>query len=128
MKKSKLEDILELLKDGGEALASGGFGFGDEAAVDFELWLGTGRADGEPGAVGEAVFEEVCWRQTVEAGCIIEAFAVREESSTAVAQSGHDGADFLLAGDALQFVRLLCIVIVAVFLVKRGEAVAEDFS
>ena len=46
----------------------------DERAVELELWLGAGGADGNPGAVGELVLEQVRRRQVGDALGVIKNF------------------------------------------------------
>ena len=90
---SELKQPFKILQDVVEFRLGSRFLLGDEAAVDFQLRFGARGTNGNPGAIWETVFEEVRRRQPVEPRCIIEAFAVLEESGTAVAQGGHDSAN-----------------------------------
>ena len=46
----------------------------DERAVELELWLGAGGADGDPGAVLESILEQVRRRQVGDALGVIKNF------------------------------------------------------
>jgi len=72
----------------------------DERTVELELWLGAGGADGDPGAIGELVLEQVCRRQVGDAFGVVEDFGggspgghLGDEQGRATASSSYD--DFL---------------------------------
>lgn len=105
----------------------------DERAVELELWLGAGGADGDPGAALEAILEQVRRRQVGDALGEIEYFiGLMNEIKIGIgllpAQGIHDGGDLLLARDALELVRGLGVVVVAVFAVELLQAVAERLA
>ncbi len=105
----------------------------DERAVELELRLGTGWADGDPGAVGELVLEQVRRGQVGDALGEIEYFVgLMNEIKIGIgllpAQGIHNGGNLLLARDALELVRGLGVVVVAVLAVELLQAVAERLA
>lgn len=121
--------LFESLPYRGELRLGGRLVLLDKRAVHLELRLGAGRADGDPGAVLKAVLEQVRPRQVCDAlGEIEYLCGLGNEGGLLLAQCRHDGLDLLLARDALELVRGLGVIVVAVLAVKRIEAVAERLS
>lgn len=105
----------------------------DQRAVELELWLGAEGTDGNPGAIGKLVLEQVRRRQVGDALGEIEYFVgLMNEIKIGIgllpAQGIHDGGDLLLARDALELVRGLGVIVVAVFAVELLQAVAERLA
>ena len=105
----------------------------DKRAVELELRLGAGWADGDPGAVGELVLEQVRRGQVGDALSEIEYLVglineIKIGIGLLSAQGIHDGGDLLLARDALELVRGLGVIVVAVFAVELLQAVAERLA
>ncbi len=121
--------MLKILPDNGKLLFCRRLVFLDKRAVHLELRLSAGRADGNPGVVLNAVLEQVRPRQVCDAlGEIEYLCGLGNEGGLLLAQGIHDGLNLLLARDALELVRGLRVVVVAVLCVELVQAVAERLA
>ncbi len=121
--------MLKILPDNGKLLFCRRLVLLDKRAVHLELRLSAGRADGDPGAVLHLVLEQVRRLETCDALGEIEYFGgLRNEGGLLLAQCRHDGLDLLFARDALELVRDLRVVVVAVLRVKLVQSVAERLA